>query len=347
MITGRQTVDRSRHLRRGGFTLVEMLVVIAIIGVLVSLVLPAIQAARAAAASSQCQSNLRQLGFAAIQYRDLNGSYPQYRAEYPPITNAYGVVRPRWQWIMASQLGGWAQNPDAVTAAGTTDTTYTTVPLDNKVFVCPSMNSSSISSGDIIPDAQSIRNGSYGYNFGYLGNNRTLVDGDNTTATLRYPVVSVKEPTRTVIFGDSRGGSLPHGGHSMTLDPPHMVPRNDTLSVNSPYWQQAFFGTAYTSGVGPAGLNPYGPDEGTADITVPFSPAESRHSGKANVVFLDGHVEGLSLPSLGYAMLNGIPQCQNPSQTPAYPAGTTTPSNALWTGRGLDESSPSYSIDAP
>ena len=335
-----QACGQPRRRQRRGFTLVEMLVVIAIIVTLIGLLLPAIQAARSAAQSTQCQSNLRQLGLAITEYRDQNGAYPQYRAEYPPITNAYGVYRPRWQWIMASQLGGWAQNPDVITAAGTADTTYTNVPLDNKIFVCPSMSSSSISSGNVIPDVQSIRNGSYGYNFGYLGNNRTLVDGDNTTPTLRYPVTSVKEPGRTIAFGDSRGGSMPHGGHSMTLDPPHMVVRNDKLSVNSPYWQQPFFG-GYSSGVGPAGVNPYGPDEGTSDITVPFSPAEARHAGKANVVFLDGHVESLSLATLGYALSNGVPQCQT-TATPLAGAD-----NALWTGRGLDEFSPNYAIEAP
>jgi prepilin-type processing-associated H-X9-DG protein len=229
----------------------------------------------------------------------------------------------------------------AETAAGTADPTYTSVPLDNPIFVCPSMDSSYISSGWTLPDAQSIRNGSYGYNYGYLGNNRTLVDGDNTTATLRYPVKSVKEPSRTIAFADSRGGNIPHGGHSMTLDPPHMVVRPDTLSVTSPYWQQAFFGSAYSSGVGPAGVNPYGPDEGTPDIVVPFSPAEARHGGKANVVFLDGHVESLTLQALGYSLVNGIPQCQT-TATPLPGAN-----NALWTGRGLDEYSPNYSINAP
>lgn len=333
-------VQKTNPIRRG-FTLIEMLVVIGIIAVLAALLLPAVQASREAARSSQCISNLKQLGLAITMFRDQNGEYPQYRAEYPPITNKYGVVRPRWQWEMASLLGGWAQNPDLITAVGTADTTYTYVPLDNKVLVCPSMNSSYISAGNAIPDVQSIRNGSYGYNWGYLGNNRTLVDGDNTTSTLRYPVASVKEPGRTIAFADSRGGAIPHGGHSMTLDPPHMVRRTDNLSVNSPYWQQAFFGGAYSSGIGPAGVNPYGPDEGTPDIVVPFSPAEARHAGRVNVVFLDGHTESLSLTALGYVLVNGIPQCQT-SATPL-----TGANNALWTGRGIDDYSVNYAIDAP
>jgi prepilin-type N-terminal cleavage/methylation domain-containing protein/prepilin-type processing-associated H-X9-DG protein len=314
--------------KRPGFTLIELLIVIAIIAILIGLLLPAVMSVRKMSQTAQCQSNLRQLGFAIIQFRDQNGAYPQYRAEYPPITNAYGVNRPRWQWLLAPYIGGTVQSPEAIVAAGNADPTYTNVPLNNAVLICPSLEGVS---------ALSIRNGSYGYNFGYLGNNRTLVDGDNTTATLRYPVKEVKETSRTIAFGDSRGGAVNHGGHSMTLDPPHMIPRGDALSVNSPYWQQApFNGTALV------GVNPYGPDEGTPDTPVPFSPAEARHNGgTATVVFLDGHVESLTLSALGYNLLNGVPQLQ----TTATPLPGAT--NALWTGRGLDESSPAYNISAP
>ncbi len=121
---------------RRAFTLIELLVVFFIIGLLIALLLPAVQSSREAARRTQCLNNLRQIGLALENYSSVFGVYPPGWIESGP-----GLDIPHWGWG-ARLLGFLEQSPlvagDLLGKWFATQETATVQLTTLAVFLCPS-----------------------------------------------------------------------------------------------------------------------------------------------------------------------------------------------------------------
>jgi prepilin-type N-terminal cleavage/methylation domain-containing protein/prepilin-type processing-associated H-X9-DG protein len=124
---------------RRAFTLIELLVVIAIVGVLVGLLLPAVQKAREAANLAKCKNNLKQIGLALQHYHDGQGSFPV--GYYDPTPWPQFDNGPGWGWaaylLPYTELGNLTSQMRFDLDVG--DPANAAVrALSPKNFVCPS-----------------------------------------------------------------------------------------------------------------------------------------------------------------------------------------------------------------
>jgi prepilin-type N-terminal cleavage/methylation domain-containing protein len=121
-------------MKRPAFSLVELLVVIAIIGILVALLLPAVQAAREAARRTACANHLRQIGLATHAFHDAKGHLPPPNtgATFEQLGSTFVVLLP---FLEEEPLAARYQTEESILAQGNRLVTSTPIAA----YLCPSM----------------------------------------------------------------------------------------------------------------------------------------------------------------------------------------------------------------
>jgi prepilin-type N-terminal cleavage/methylation domain-containing protein/prepilin-type processing-associated H-X9-DG protein len=286
-----RTCPPSSQYRRA-FTLVELLVAIAIVGILVALLLPAVQAAREAARRGACTNNLRQIGVAMHNHHDTLGNFPPARNAWPLVHSPQARLLPYVEQETLQRVVDYKLPLSAPANAAASQMLL-------KLFVCPSdgagrVNGSTHGGTNYVANVGSgtesyglIAAGDGVFNQSPLGF-RELVDGSSSTAAFSESLLGSGVASTTSSPKDARRERLLVAGGNDTTPADCNAASGIWSGQRGSKWIDGHYGNAlYNHYYVP---NPREWDCGNASGNKALSTARSMHPGGVNVLMADGSV---------------------------------------------------------
>ncbi|HUT95035.1 MAG TPA: DUF1559 domain-containing protein [Thermoguttaceae bacterium] len=215
-------------LSRKAFTLVELLVVIAIIGILIALLLPAVQAAREAARRSQCTNNLKQLALAAHNYHGVHKCFPAncyrsvgYPAAWCPFWegfSAHTMLLPFMEQQAVYDVVKARMNDTVTPLSGWNAADFATIRATKiSALLCPSDSTkfAVTQQGNCNYPVSAGTNTGYDGNAGVPALNLTRANGIFLRGYGEVRIADIKDgTTNTILMGEFRLGDNDGGKYS-------------------------------------------------------------------------------------------------------------------------------------